>query len=108
MAWSITEKYEFALPLYRQEKRLAYIGIPISRATLSNLTISAAEKCECLYELLKEKIRNGNMINADETKVQVLKESGRKAQNQSWMWVFTGGNPDKRCVLFQYDPKRSS
>jgi len=26
LAWSISEKFEFALPLYRQESRLAYMG----------------------------------------------------------------------------------
>jgi transposase len=24
LAWSVTEKFEFALPFYRQEKRLGY------------------------------------------------------------------------------------
>ena len=107
LSWIITEKYEFALPLYRQEKRLSYIGIPIPRATLSNLIISTAEKCEYLYELLKENIRYGDIINTDETRVQVIKEPG-KAQDLSWMWVFTGGPPDKKCVIFQYDESRSS
>jgi transposase len=108
IAWSITEKFAFALPLYRQSLRLKYIGLPIPRATLSNIVIKAAMKCSALYELLKEHIKSWRYINADETRVQVLKEPGRKAQSLSWMWVFLGGPPGKKAVVFQYDKSRSS
>ncbi|MDC7124195.1 MAG: IS66 family transposase [Spirochaetales bacterium] len=107
LAWSINEKFEYALPFYRQSKRLSAIGIDIPRATLSTLAIKCAEKCRPLYELLKENIKHGPVINADETRVQVLKEKGRKAQDKSWMWVFLGGEPDKKSVVFQYEKSRS-
>lgn len=107
LAWSISEKFEFALPFYRQSKRFSQIGIPIPRATLSNLTIKSASACKPLYELLKENIKSGTVINADETRVQVLKEPKRKASNNSWMWVFLRGDPEKRCVIFQYEEGRS-
>ncbi len=107
LAWSINEKFEYALPFYRQSKRLSAIGIDIPRATLSTLAIKCAEKCRPLYELLKDNIKNGPVINADETRVQVLKETGRKAQDKSWMWVFLGGKPDKKSVVFQYETSRS-
>ena len=107
LAWSINEKFEYALPFYRQSKRLSAIGIDIPRATLSTLAIKCAEKCRPLYELLKDNIKNGPVINADETRVQVLKEKGRKAQDKSWMWVFLGGEPDKKSVIFQYETGRS-
>ncbi|MBN1696926.1 MAG: transposase [Spirochaetales bacterium] len=45
-------------------------------------------------------IRGGPLLNADETRVQVLKEPGRKAQTLSWMWVFLGGSPEKNAVVF--------
>jgi len=108
IAWSIAEKYAFALPLYRQVLRLKYIGLPISRATLSNIAIKAALKCNKLYDLLEDHIKSWPFINADETRLQVLKESGRRAQSLSWMWVFLGGPPGKKAVIFQYDEKRSS
>jgi len=107
LAWSINEKYTFGLPLYRQEKRLSYIGAPIPRATLAGLTIRASLECEILYQLMEEHIKSGDIINADETRLQVLKEKGREAQSLSWMWVFTGGPPDKKAVSFRYEPTRS-
>ena len=107
LAWIINEKFEYALPFYRQSKRLNAIGADISRSTLSTLAIKCADKCRPLYELLKDNIKNGSVINADETRVQVLKEKGRKAQDKSWMWVFLGGEIGKKSVLFQYEKGRS-
>lgn len=107
LAWSIHEKFEYALPLYRQSKRLTQIGIPIPRTTLGNLIIKSAEACKPLYELLQDEIRRGSVINADETPVQVLHEPGRKAEQTSWMWVFAGGSTGKESVCFLYDPSRS-
>ena len=107
IVWSIAEKFEYALPFYRQSKRLGQIGAPIPRATLSNITIKASEYCEPIYKLLKENILKGPVINADETRVQVLKEPGRKNQSKSWMWVFLGGEPERKSVIFQYETGRS-
>jgi len=107
LAWSICEKFEFGLPFYRQAKRLLYIGVPLSRGTLCHHAIRAAEACRPLYELLGEQIRSGPVINADETRVQVLKEPGRRPQDQSWMWVFVGGPAGHEAVLFRYDRSRS-
>jgi transposase len=39
--------------------------------------------------------------------VQVLKEAGRRAQSQSYLWVQRGGPPDGRVILYDYDPSRS-
>ena len=107
LAWSINEKFEYALPFYRQSKRLESIGIPIPRVTLSTLAIRTAEACEPLYEALKQAVVSGPVINADETRVQVLKEPGRRAQASSWMWVFLGGAADEKSVIFQYQTGRS-
>lgn len=107
LAWSISEKFEFALPFYRQAIRLKQIGSPIPRATLSNLIIAVSEKCKPLYRLLKQHLLSGPLINGDETRVQVLKEPGRKNELLSWMWVFLGGARGKECVYFQYEESRS-
>ena len=107
LAWSINEKFEYALPFYRQSRRLKAIGAEIPRASLSTLAIKSAERCRPLYELLKDNIKRGPVINADETRVQVLKEPGRNAADKSWMWVFLGGEPEKKSVIFQYETGRS-
>ena len=111
LAWSLSEKFEYGMPFYRQAKRLAYLGIPLPRATLSKLAIRVAIACKPVCDHLKEHILSGPLIHADETRVQVLKEPKRKAQSQSWMWVYVGGSLEKKaqrpCVLFEYSPSRS-
>jgi transposase len=36
----------------------------------------------------------------------VLKEDGKKAQSQSYLWVQRGGPPDRQVILFSYAPSR--
>lgn len=40
--------------------------------------------------------------------MQVLKEPGRGAESQSYMWVRVGGDPPQRIILFDYEPTRHS
>lgn len=47
------------------------------------------------------------IIHCDETRVQVLKEPGREPSSQSWMWVQTGGPPDRPVILFDYATSRA-
>ncbi len=106
LAWSISEKFEYALPFYRLSKRFTDLGVQIPRATLGNLTIKVAEACKPLLKELKRNILAGPLINIDETTVQVLKEPGRKAQSKSWMWVYVGGPSGRESVLFDYNQSR--
>ena len=48
------------------------------------------------------------MIHADETVVQVLKEDGKPATSESWMWVYSSGERSKKHIrIFEYQPDRS-
>jgi len=108
IAYIVTSKFADALPFYRQSKIFSRINVDISRATLSNWTIRAAEQCENLIPLLKDAIRGGPLIQMDETVVQVLHEEGRAPQNKSYMWAAVGYPASgKKLVLFEYHPGRS-
>ena len=56
----INEKYVKAVPLYRIEKEFLYSGISMSRQTMDNLVIAAAEMLIPLYELMHK-----NMLTMD-------------------------------------------
>ena len=45
--------------------------------------------------------------NADETRIQVIKESSKSINSDKYMWVSLGGPPGQPSVLFEYDPSRS-
>lgn len=108
VAYIVTAKFCDALPFYRQSKIFNRIDIDLSRATLCNWAMLAAEKCKPLIELMIDEIRGGPVIRMDETTLQVLKEPGRKAKTKSYMWVATGyTSEEKSLILFQYHPTRS-
>ena len=106
-AWIAIAKYGDGLPLYRQETILARYGLTISRATLATWMIRLGELIVPLINLLEEIQLGYDVLQMDETIVQVLKEDGRAAQSDSRMWVRRGGPPDKPVILFDYDPSRS-
>ena len=111
LATVVVEKFSDGLPLYRQAGRFSREGIEISRGTLSNWMVRVGELCNPFIEILREELRTGPLINADETPVQVLKEPGRANTTKSYMWVFRGGRPPDRgggtTVIFDYRPTRS-
>ena len=108
VAYTVTAKFCDALPFYRQSKIFERLDIELSRATLCNWSMLAAEKCKPLIDLMIEEIKGGPVIRMDETSLQVLKEPGRKAESKSYMWVFMGYTAEnKPLLLYQYHPTRS-
>jgi transposase len=107
LAHIAVSKFADGLPLYRQEKMFSRMGIELSRATMANWLVKAAQCCSPLLDLLHNEIRSGPLINMDETPIQVLKEPGRANTTKSYMWVLCGGVPDHPTVLYRYHPTRS-
>lgn len=107
VAHIVTAKFEDALPLYRQEKIFARLGVELPRATMAGWMIKTAGKASALIELFGREIRSGPLINIDETPVQVLNEPGRSNTTNSYMWVFRGGDPYRPTLVYQYHPTRS-
>lgn len=86
-------KYQFSIPLNRQVDMAAASGAPLNRTTLANLMINFGDRCTPLHELLREHLLKQKMIHADETPVQVLKEPGRRPEQQSYFWLLRSGSP---------------
>lgn len=108
LAFILVNKYVDHLPFYRQEKRFERMGIYISRQDMSNWTIAAARKMEPLIELFKEILKDGPLIQMDETRVQVMKELGKADTTQSFMWLARGGPPGNPVCLYHYSKNRGS
>ena len=107
LAHVLTAKFVDHLPLYRQEKLFARLGVEIGRATMSNWAIKAAEACMPLLNLIRDEILAGKLINIDETTLQVLAEPGRAPTATSYMWLFRRGDPHRPALLYQYHPTRA-
>lgn len=100
-------KYQDALPLARQEQIFHRIGVDLPRNTLASWIIRCSQLVQPLLNLLEDRLREGPLIQCDETPVQVLKEPDRPPDSQSYMWVRLGGLPDESVVLYDYHPSRS-
>ena len=63
----ISAKYQYGLPLYRQEKMFNDYGIELSRKTMSDWIMRCGELFAPLYEKLKKTLLSQAVIHADES-----------------------------------------
>ena len=104
LATVATQKYVDGLPLYRQGEIFKRMGLELDRTTQANWMMKVGELVQPLINLIHERMLDEPMLHMDETRLQVLKESGRKAQAHSYMWVLRStGQP---AVLYNYEPTR--
>lgn len=110
VAHIMAQKFVMGVPLYRQEQELLRSGILLSRQTMSNWLIRCAEDwLGPIYRRLKVHLLEQEILHADETTVQVLREPGKAAQSKSYMWLYRSGRDMPRpIVLYEYQPSRKA
>lgn len=107
IAYIMSQKYADSLPLYRQEQQFARLGLDLSRQTMANWMIAAADRwLTPLYGYLHAELLKRDIVQADETTLQVLRESGRAAQSKSYLWLYRTGRVDVDIILYDYQPGR--
>lgn len=108
-AWVMYQKYANAMPLYRQEQDWKQMGVTLSRATLANWIIYCSENYfSPLYGYFHRELLKRQFLMADETRLQVLKEDGRNAETDSYMWLFrTGEDGLPAIILYNYTQTRA-
>lgn len=108
VAHVIEEKYVMGSPFYRQEQQWARRGVPFSRQNMANWTMHASENWfEPIYERMKAELLTQEIIMADETTIQVLKEDSKAAESKSYMWLYRSGRYGPGIALFEYQPSRA-
>lgn len=107
LAMLIAVKYVDGLPLARFEHVLGRSHVSVPRQTQARWIIRCAEVLQPVFNLMRDALFEHDVIHMDETVVQVLKEHGRAATSNSYMWVQTGGPPGRTVVIYDYDPSRS-
>jgi len=106
LAHVAVSKYADGLPLYRQEEMFVRLGIDLPRASLANWMVRMGELVQPLVNLLRDELLASGFVQCDETRYQVLKEPGKPATSQSYLWVQHA--PETGIVLYDYDPSRSA
>lgn len=107
LAHIAVSKYQDALPLHRLETILQRAGIELPRSTLALWMVRVGQLIQPLINLLRDRLLAAPLIHCDETTVQVLKEPGKAATSESYMWVQVAGATGEKVVLFDYAPSRS-
>jgi transposase/uncharacterized coiled-coil protein SlyX len=109
VAWVMYQKYVNSLPLYRQEKDWNQMGVFFNRASLANWIIYCANNYFMpLYDFFHRELLKREFLMADETRVQVLKEPGRNAETDSFMWLYRSGEDGlPPIILYKYTQTRA-
>ena len=107
----ITSKYQYGLPLYRQEAMFKQYGIELSRQTMSSWIDKSATLFAPLVERLKAELLRQPTLFADETPLKVVKSD----KVNSYMWVYCSGrdspdpnNPIPNIVLYDFHNSRAA
>jgi len=103
-----TYKFERHLPYYRQEKLYEQVGADVSRQDMSNWQQQVYQKLSPLFDVLKETVKTGPVIQMDETTVQVMGEEEREDTQKSYMWLARGGPPGKSVLWYMYRKTRGA
>ena len=108
IAYVLNGKHVNALPLCRMEHDLKRLGAPISRQNMANWAMRAWElRLSRLRARMKELLLQGDIVHADESEVQVLKEPGREAKRKSRMRLFAAPACDRPIFAYECNPTRS-
>ena len=104
----IMKKYADALPLYRQEQIWKREGVELKRGTMANWVIQAAERyLKPFSDAFREELLKQEVVHADETVLQVNREPGKKATEESRIWAYASSKRAQRQIrYFRYEASR--
>ena len=105
LAEVIVNKYQDALPLYRQSLRFKRHGIDIPDTTMCDWVSQTATLLKPLVELMRIELLNVSKIHTDDTPVPVLAK-GKTKQGRLWAYVADGVSCNP-CTIYDYTPNRS-
>lgn len=99
----ITSKCADSIPLYRLEKELHRIGVPVARSTMTDLFHRAAHHLQPLVGRLEELVRNAPIVRADETSKKVM---AAKKCHTGFIWTFRARVPQP-LITYRFAMTRS-
>jgi transposase len=105
LAQVILNKFEYHLPLFRQEKMFRQqFGVELSRKTMGCWVEQGAELLKPVYRSIREDLVAGNYLQADETPIRYLDPDVKGKSQQGYLWAYSRPGGD---VLFEWRLSRS-
>lgn len=106
LAYLMDNKYNKAIPLYRQEKDFINYGIDISRQNMASWIIEGSNRwLKPLYDIMHQILLKEPIIHADETPLNVLDEKDNKT---NYMWLYASAEKgNHRILIYDYQNSRA-
>ena len=103
------QKYAMGLPLARQERDWFRMGLVLPRNDMANWVIRCSQEwLTPIYDKIREKLMECQVLHMDETRIQCNKEEGKKASSDSFMWVIrSAACEDIKASFFHYSRTRN-
>jgi len=106
LAEVLINKYQDALPLYRQSLRFARQGIRIPESTLCDWVMHCADRLQPIVFAMKADLLRQKKLHTDDTVIPVLNKGKTK---QARLWVYVGdGSCGPQITVYDYTPTRAA
>ena len=112
LAHVLVSKYADHLPLYRQSRIFARLGVELERSTLAGWVGGASWWLDALHERLGRNIFASGHLFADDTPIPVL-DPGRGRTKTGRLWVYARdqrgwSGPEPPAAICFYEPDRKA
>lgn len=98
----LINKYQYHLPLYRQSKMMASLGVLIPDNTLGNWVMQVGAGFNKLYDAFWDAILSSGYLQVDETPVKVL-----KPEKKGYLWSYYAPWVGQGLIVFELSLTRS-
>lgn len=101
----VVRKYADYLPVYRQLQGWERdYSVTVRQATATRAVMAAGALLQPLARAIGQELRQGPLIQADETRLPVLQDLGKGRNDVAWLWQYSipGG-----LVYFEYQDNRA-
>ena len=107
LPWVVTGKFLDRMPLYHLEEVFERLRVDVSLTTGAARMIRAAELLTPLSRALHGALLRIDILQVDDTTVQVLKEPGTSTPSKSYLWDYRAGTGPP-VTLSEHQPSRDA
>jgi transposase len=104
LAKIVVDKFEDAMPLYRQAKEYERMGVRLSPSTLGDWSAFAVDVLEPLWRRIAKTVLSSGYVRCDDTGLRVLDRDHPQGVKKGHVWAYVGDG----LVVFHYTPNWSA
>ena len=105
LAWLIVSKYADHLPLCRLERIFERHGVDLPRARMCDWLMTVSDLVRPLTAAMMKKVRDGPVVQADETSIHLQSKEKKGKTETAWVWVYAGSE-EAPCTVFDFRKSR--